>query len=81
MRGLEVSPCSLGQDLFVDREIRARSPELLVLLLQPLQFFQLPRAHPAILLAPALIGLFGDTHLTDRINARRPLPNQDINLA
>ncbi len=80
--GLEMSsPGGLGQDLFVDRQIRDRSTELLILLLELLQFLELSSSHAAILLSPAVIGLFCDTHLPDRINTHHSLPNQYINLA
>lgn len=51
-----------------------------ILLLQTLHLLELVRAHAAVLLAPAVIRLLGDTHLADRINARLALPHKHVNL-
>ena len=52
---LEVSPCSLSQNLFIKREIRDRLPEPLVLKLKLFQLLELVSAHAAIVLAPAVV--------------------------
>jgi hypothetical protein len=80
VRGLEVSPGSLGQYELVQGEIGNSPAKTLVLLLKPLQLFKLIRPHTAILLAPAVIRLLGNLHLTDRVNASLPLPDKYINL-
>ena len=57
-RGSEVSPGGVGQDQFVQRQIRYRSPKALVLLLNLFQPLQLVGLHAAVLLAPAVKGSF-----------------------
>ena len=42
--------------------------------LEPLQFLELCRAHSAILLVPAIIGLFRDADLPDRVDAGNLCP-------
>ena len=71
-RGLEVSPGSLGQDLFIDGQIGNGLPEMLILPLELLQLLELVRSNPTILLPPPVIGLLRDTHLPDRINRAIP---------
>ena len=70
-RGLEVSPCGFLQDQLVERQIRHSSSQLFILLLEPLQFLQLIYAHSTILLAPAVIGLFNNSNLSDPIQTDR----------
>ncbi len=52
----------------------------LVLLLQSLQFLKLVHTQPTILLAPAVIGLFDNADLPDRVKTGHPLPHQNLNL-
>ena len=66
-RGLEVSPCGFLQDQLIEGQIRHRLSQPVILLLKPLQFLQLIYAHSAILLTPAVIGLFNNSDLSDRI--------------
>ena len=81
MRGSEVSLRGFTQNELIQREIGNGSAEPLVLLLKPFQLFELIRAHTAVLLAPAIISLFGNLNLAYRVNPRLALPNQYINLA
>ena len=53
MTGLEVSPCGLGQDLLVNRQIRNGLAKLLILFLKLLQLLELVSAHTAVLLPPS----------------------------
>ena len=63
-RGLEVSPCGFLQDQLIEGQIRHRLSQPVILLLKPLQFLQLIYAHSAILLTPAVIGLFNNSDLS-----------------
>ena len=79
--GLSSFPvCSLLQDQLVEPQIRDSPSQLFILLLESLQFFQLIYAHPAILLAPAVVGLFNYSDLPNRIQTRHALPHQNLNL-
>ena len=80
MRGLEVSRCSPFKDQLVQREIRDRKTQALVLFLQPLQFFELFYAISIVLLLPPVINLFSHTDLSDCINPGYALPHQNFNL-
>ena len=78
MRGLEVSRCSPFKDQLVQREIRDRKTQALVLFLQPLQFFELFYAISIVLLLPPVINLFSHTDLSDCINPGYALPHQNF---
>ena len=45
-----------------------------------MQFLQLVGSHPAILLAPAVVGLFGNANFTDCIHPLHTLTDKHINL-
>ena len=67
VRGLVVSPCGLGNDHLIKRQIRHYPSETRVLTLKKLQFLQLIAAHAAILFTPATLGLYRDASLTNRV--------------
>ena len=75
MRGLEVSRCSPFKDQLVQREIRDRKTQALVLFLQPLQFFELFYVISTVLLLLPVIDLFSHTDLSDCINPGYALPH------
>ena len=79
--GLEtVSPRRLSQDELVERQIRDRPPEPLVLFLELLQPLQLRPAHAAILPPPPVVALLRDPDLTHSIGDRHALPVQHLDL-
>ena len=79
-RGLEVSPCGLGQNQFVQSQIRNGSPQTFILLLKTLQFFELRGSHSSVLLTPTVKGLLCDLDFPDCINTRQPLTDKHLNL-
>jgi len=81
VRGLEVSLCSFTQNEFIKCEIGNSSAKSLVLLLQPLQLFELICPHAALLLATTIIRLFRNLDVANSIYPRLALPYQHINLA
>ena len=54
--------------------------EPLVFLLEPSQIFQLIRSHAIVFIARAIVRLFCGAVLTNNINTRLSLPNQNLNL-
>ena len=81
MRGLEVSLGGLRQDELVQGKIRDRFAKTFILLLKTLQFPQLIRPHTPIVLTPAIVRLFGNTDLPNRINPGYSLSHKHLNLA
>ena len=74
------TPGGLLQDQLVQRQLGDGLPQPLILFLEPLEFLQLVGSHPAILLAPSVIGLLGDAHLADRVHALHALADKHGNL-
>ena len=74
VRGSEVSLRGFCQYELIKREIGNSSAETLVLLLQPLQLFELIRPHAAVLLPPAIIRLLRNLNLAYRIDPSWPCP-------
>ena len=67
MRGLEVSLGGLGQAQLVQRQIRHRTPQAGILLLQLLQAPDLVALQPAKLSPPPILGHLRNPNLADRI--------------
>ena len=80
VKGLEVSPCGLAQNELVQRQIRHRPTQPLVLFLKLLQPSELRPLHPAIELAPSIKGLLCNADLAHRLGNRRALCLQNFNL-
>jgi hypothetical protein len=76
----EVSPGGLRQDHLVERQIRHRTPQALVLRLKLLEPLELIPVHAATLLAPAVIRRLRHADLTHRIGDRHPLSLQHFDL-
>lgn len=79
-KGSEVSPCGFRQNELVQRQVKDRSAQPVILLLKMLEFLQLVRSHTAILLAPTVERLLSNLHLPDGIDARHSLSAQRLNL-
>jgi hypothetical protein len=80
VRDSEVTFGGLGKYLLIQCEIGYGLAKAFILLLQPFQFLELVNTHTAILLAPAIVDLLRDAGLTDRIQPRSSLANQDFRL-
>src|SRR5580658_1665120 len=79
--GLEVSPGDVPKDLLVQTELGHQPLQLAVLLLQLLQPLGLIRLQTAILLAPAVKGLFGDSGLSTGYRLRFSIRVGHLNLS
>ena len=80
MRGLEVSPCGLRQDQLVQGQVRYCPPQTFILFLETFEFLHLIPAHAAIQLPPAVVRLLDNTDLSDRIDTRHTLTDENLNL-
>ena len=81
MSGAQKFPCSASfKTNFVEYQIRNSTSQLFIILLKPLKFFQLVYADSTTLLASALIGLFNNSVMRDRIQTGHKLPLQNLNL-
>ena len=78
--GSEVSLGRFRQHQLVQRQVRHRTAQPLVCLLQALQLTQLLRPYASIRVPPAVIGLFGNPNLADRIDPVPALPRKHLNL-
>ena len=78
--GLEVSPCGLGQDHLIEREVGYRSAQPTVLFLQFLKPLQLITVHTAILTAPPVESLLRHTNLTHCFRNAHSLSLKHFNL-
>ncbi len=58
-----------------------RTPQPLIFLPKPLQFFQFIYTHSTVLLASAVIGLFDKPNLSDCNQTGHALPHQNFNLS
>ena len=79
--GISSSPCRLGEDHLIQRQIRDRAPKTGVLRLQILHPLDLIAPQPAVLLTPTIIRHLSDANGSDRIGHRLALRCQHINLA
>lgn len=79
-RGLVSFPGGLLQDQLVEREIRDRLPEPLVLDLQVLHAPNLVALQAAVLLAPAVVGDLRHADRADRVANALALRDQHIHL-
>src|SRR4029078_1124143 len=79
--GLEVSPGSLLQNEFVQRQIRDRLAQPAVLELKLLQALDLLDLQPAKLLTPAIVGHLAHTDLPNRLRHALALRDQNVDLA
>ena len=75
-----VSNQDLRKYKLVEGQVRHRRPQPLILFLKSFEFLQLVGSHTAILLAPAVIGLFGNTNRPDRIDPLQTLTDKHFNL-
>ena len=80
MRGLEVSPWGLRQDELVQGQVRYCPPQTFILFLETVEFLHLIPAHAAIQLPSAVVRLLDNTDPSDRINTRRTLTDENLNL-
>ena len=80
VRGLEVSPCGLRQDQLVQGQVRYCPPQTFILFLETVEFLHLIPAHAAMQLPPAVVRLLDNTDPSDRINTRRTLTDENLNL-
>ena len=79
-RGSEVSPGCLLKDELVECQVGDRPTEPQVLLLQILPPTSLVGLQPALLLAPAIAGLFADRDPSARLGCHPALAEHDLNL-
>src|ERR1700722_7467465 len=80
-KGLEVSPCRLGEDHLVQRQIRDCASKPGVLRLQVLQLANLVALQPAKFLTPPIIRDFGDADRANRVSNSLSLRNQHVHLS
>src|SRR5271163_812375 len=80
-KGLEVSPCGLGQDHLVERQIRHCATKPGVLRLKVLQPFHLIRFQPAKLLTPPIVSDLGDADRANGVGHRLSLRDQYVDLS
>jgi hypothetical protein len=78
--GLRSSPRGLLQNELVQRQIGDRLAQPAVLEFEVLQALHLLDLQPAELLAPAIVGHFAHTNLTDRVRHVLTLRDQNIHL-
>ena len=78
--GLEVSPGGFLEDSVIQGDIGHQLLQPAVLLLQFLKSLCLIHPHAAVLFAPAVIGLLGDTQLPANFTYRGALAEQYISL-
>ena len=79
-RGSKVSPRGFLQNELIQGQVRDGLAQPLFLLLEPFEFLRLVGSHPAIFLAPAVAGLFGNANFMDCIHPLDPLTDKHINL-
>jgi hypothetical protein len=77
---LEVSPGDVLQHQILQAQLRYQPLQLRVLLLQILQPSSLIHLHPALLLAPTVIGLLHNLHFLTSLRKRLPVRNSNLNL-
>ena len=76
--GLVLSLSDVLQDQLVHRQVSDRSPESGILSFQRFQPLRLAHLHPAIGLAPAVVGLLADTELFTHLADVLALAQQHI---
>ena len=71
----------LFKNQLVRRQVRYRPMQMLVLLVQLFQRFELVATHTSVLLTSSVVRLLGGTHCANHVGSALTLPYQSIDLA